>query len=90
MYGSYGRPTGRWASPACAPPTLLRPTVPRPPLLRRGRSLPGRWAPDGVAMLNAWVEEGAQAWLANSLATLRAWKSEQVALCTWAGLATRT
>ena len=37
---------------------------------------------DGVAMLNAWVEEGAQAWLANSLATLRAWKSEQVALCT--------
>ena len=36
---------------------------------------------DGVAMLNAWVEEGAQAWLATSLATLRTWKAAQIALC---------
>ena len=36
---------------------------------------------DGVALLQTWVEEGAQAWLAASLATLRDWKALQVALC---------
>lgn len=36
---------------------------------------------DGVAMLQAWVEEGTQAWLAASLATLRTWKAAQLRLC---------
>ncbi|MFT4242053.1 MAG: aminotransferase class I/II-fold pyridoxal phosphate-dependent enzyme [Acidovorax sp.] len=38
---------------------------------------------DGVAMLGAWVD--AQAWLAGSLATLRDWKAQQIALCTSLG-----
>lgn len=42
---------------------------------------------DGVALLQAWVEEGAQAWLAASLATLRSWKTRQAALCTALGWA---
>lgn len=43
----------------------------------------------GVALLQAWVSPEAQAWLAGSLATLRGWKSRQVALCEsmgWNGL----
>lgn len=35
----------------------------------------------GVAMLQAWTSPGAQAWLANSLNTLRDWKARQIALC---------
>lgn len=35
----------------------------------------------GVAMLQAWTESAAQHWLAQSLATLRVWKSRQLALC---------
>jgi histidinol-phosphate aminotransferase len=35
----------------------------------------------GVAMLQAWTEPAVQAWLAGSLATLRAWKARQIALC---------
>jgi histidinol-phosphate aminotransferase len=35
----------------------------------------------GVAMLQAWTEPETQAWLANSLATLRDWKVRQIALC---------
>ena len=35
----------------------------------------------GVAMLQAWVSPGVQAWLADSLNTLRAWKARQLALC---------
>ena len=35
----------------------------------------------GVAMLQAWTQPDAQAWLATSLDTLRAWKAQQVALC---------
>ncbi|HZY18077.1 MAG TPA: aminotransferase class I/II-fold pyridoxal phosphate-dependent enzyme [Ramlibacter sp.] len=35
----------------------------------------------GVAMLADWCEPATQEWLAASLATLRAWKREQVALC---------
>ncbi|MDO9358589.1 MAG: aminotransferase class I/II-fold pyridoxal phosphate-dependent enzyme [Polaromonas sp.] len=35
----------------------------------------------GVAMLQAWTTPGAQAWLADSLDTLRTWKAQQVALC---------
>jgi histidinol-phosphate aminotransferase len=35
----------------------------------------------GVAMLQAWTEPAVQAWLASSLATLRAWKARQIALC---------
>ena len=35
----------------------------------------------GVAMLQVWVSPGVQAWLADSLNTLRAWKARQLALC---------
>lgn len=35
----------------------------------------------GVAMLNAWTEDGTQQWLGGSLATLREWKARQVAVC---------
>jgi len=36
---------------------------------------------DGVALLTAWVQADTQAWLAGSLATLRAWKTAQLRLC---------
>lgn len=36
---------------------------------------------DGVALLAAWVQADAQAWLAQSRAVLRAWKAQQAALC---------
>ncbi|CAM3323535.1 aminotransferase class I/II-fold pyridoxal phosphate-dependent enzyme [Polaromonas hydrogenivorans] len=35
----------------------------------------------GVALLQAWTEPGVQAWLADSLNTLRDWKARQIALC---------
>ncbi|MFY3385574.1 aminotransferase class I/II-fold pyridoxal phosphate-dependent enzyme [Paracidovorax sp. MALMAid1276] len=35
----------------------------------------------GVALLQAWVQPLAQQWLVHSLATLREWKSRQLALC---------
>lgn len=35
----------------------------------------------GVALLQAWTDPGVQAWLANSLGTLRDWKARQIALC---------
>ena len=35
----------------------------------------------GVALLQAWTEPGVQAWLADSLDTLRDWKARQIALC---------
>ena len=35
----------------------------------------------GVALLQAWVQPGVQAWLAQSLHTLRAWKALQISLC---------
>lgn len=35
----------------------------------------------GVAMLQAWTDGGVQAWLADSLSTLRDWKARQFALC---------
>ncbi len=35
----------------------------------------------GVAMLQAWVSPAVQAWLTGSLASLRDWKLQQVALC---------
>lgn len=35
----------------------------------------------GVAMLTAWCEPAAQAWLQSSLPQLRAWKERQAALC---------
>ncbi len=36
---------------------------------------------DGVALLMAWVQEDTQAWLTESLATLRLWKAAQLRLC---------
>ncbi|MFM9900194.1 MAG: aminotransferase class I/II-fold pyridoxal phosphate-dependent enzyme [Polaromonas sp.] len=35
----------------------------------------------GVALLQAWVQPGVQAWLAQSLQTLRSWKAQQIHLC---------
>lgn len=35
----------------------------------------------GVALLQAWVRADVQAWLRDSLETLRAWKARQLALC---------
>ncbi|MDB5732560.1 MAG: aminotransferase [Variovorax sp.] len=35
----------------------------------------------GVAMLQSWTEPATQRWLAVSLATLRDWKTRQIALC---------
>ncbi len=35
----------------------------------------------GVALLQAWVQPPVQAWLQDSLATLRQWKARQIALC---------
>jgi histidinol-phosphate aminotransferase len=35
----------------------------------------------GVAMLTAWTHADTQAWLAATLATLRPWKIQQIALC---------
>ncbi|MGW8421131.1 MULTISPECIES: aminotransferase class I/II-fold pyridoxal phosphate-dependent enzyme [Comamonas] len=35
----------------------------------------------GVAMLQAWVTDEVQQWLAHSLMTLRRWKAQQLALC---------
>lgn len=35
----------------------------------------------GVALLQAWVQPAVQAWLQDSLATLRQWKARQIALC---------
>ncbi len=39
----------------------------------------------GVALLEAWCEQGTQAWLAGTRETLRAWKLAQQALCTYLG-----
>ncbi|MBL0727007.1 aminotransferase class I/II-fold pyridoxal phosphate-dependent enzyme [Piscinibacter sp. HJYY11] len=39
----------------------------------------------GVAMLDAWTEPVTQAWLADSLHTLRRWKQQQLAMCTELG-----
>lgn len=35
----------------------------------------------GVALLQAWTRPGVQAWLGDSLATLREWKAQQIAAC---------
>ncbi|WP_414693787.1 aminotransferase class I/II-fold pyridoxal phosphate-dependent enzyme [Polaromonas sp.] len=35
----------------------------------------------GVAMLHAWTTPAVQAWLSDSLPTLREWKASQIALC---------
>ena len=47
----------------------------------------------GVALLQAWVQAPTQAWLKDSLQTLRAWKARQMALCAelgWHCLASST
>lgn len=35
----------------------------------------------GVALLQAWMQDTVQAWLRESLATLRAWKARQIGVC---------
>ena len=42
---------------------------------------------DGVALLTAWTHAGTQAWLAQSLVTLRAWRAAQLQLCAALGWA---
>jgi histidinol-phosphate aminotransferase len=44
----------------------------------------------GVALLDAWTQPEAQAWLADSLHTLRQWKQQQLALCAELGWACDT
>ena len=53
------------------------------------RALAPSWpvGADGVALLDAWIRAPAQAWLAQSLTTLRGWKAQQTALCTALGWA---
>ncbi|WP_367068005.1 aminotransferase class I/II-fold pyridoxal phosphate-dependent enzyme [Oryzisolibacter sp. LB2S] len=47
------------------------------------RALAPSWplGADGVALLTAWTQGDTQAWLAQSLATLRDWKAAQLRLC---------
>ena len=47
------------------------------------RALAPSWpvGADGVALLTTWTGQAAQLWLARSLATLRGWKAQQLALC---------
>ena len=68
--------TGVRAAYAIAPPGAEDPVA-------RLESLAPSWpvGAHGVAMLQAWTAPEAQVWLANSLATLREWKTRQVALC---------
>ncbi len=62
------------------------------PLMQRLERLAPSWplGAHGVALLEAWIGDEAQAWLAQSLQTLRSWKAQQRALCEslgWHGLA---
>ena len=51
------------------------------------RALAPSWplGADGVALLGAWVQADTQAWLTQSLATLRDWKAAQLRLCAGMG-----
>jgi histidinol-phosphate aminotransferase len=53
------------------------------PLMQRLERLAPSWplGVHGVALLEAWVGDAAQHWLAQSLRTLRLWKAQQRALC---------
>lgn len=53
------------------------------PLMQRLERLAPSWplGTHGVALLETWTGDEAQAWLAQSLQTLRTWKSQQRALC---------
>ena len=58
-------------------------------LLGELQSLAPSWplGAHGVAMLDAWTRPETQAWLADSLHTLRAWKRQQLAMCAELGWA---
>ncbi|MDH6594625.1 histidinol-phosphate/aromatic aminotransferase/cobyric acid decarboxylase-like protein [Variovorax sp. TBS-050B] len=53
------------------------------PLMQRLARLSPSWpvGAHGVALLQAWTGDAAQAWLADSLRTLAAWKAQQRAVC---------
>ncbi|MDQ0590824.1 aminotransferase class I/II-fold pyridoxal phosphate-dependent enzyme [Variovorax paradoxus] len=53
------------------------------PLKQRLERLAPSWpvGAHGVALLETWIGDEAQAWLARSLRTLREWKAQQRALC---------
>lgn len=53
------------------------------PLMQRLERLAPSWplGSHGVALLDTWTGDEAQAWLARSLQTLRIWKAQQRALC---------
>jgi histidinol-phosphate aminotransferase len=57
------------------------------PLLPSLEALAPSWpiGAHGVAMLQAWLQPGVQAWLAESRDTLRAWKVRQIEMCTQIG-----
>lgn len=69
--------TGVRAAYAVAPPDAAPHTV------AALQALAPSWpvGAHGVAMLTAWAGAASQRWLAESLATLRIWKAEQMALC---------
>jgi histidinol-phosphate aminotransferase len=58
-------------------------------VVRELRELAPSWVTggQGVALLAAWTQTDVQAWLHDSLHTLRAWKVQQVALCETLGWA---
>ena len=70
--------TGIRAAYAIAPDTAAA-----APLMQRLEKLAPSWplGAHGVALLQAWIGDEAQGWLAQSLQTLRTWKAQQRALC---------
>ena len=65
----------------------IAPAQERPERIEALQRLAPSWpvGAHGVAMLSAWTQPTVQQWLQGSLATLRAWKSAQQALCTGLG-----
>lgn len=61
----------------------IAPAHATPDELRALNSLAPSWpvGAHGVALLAAWARPSVQAWVRHSLATLRGWKSSQLALC---------
>ncbi len=59
------------------------------PQVQQMQQLAASWllGAHGIAMLEAWMTDETQAWVQDSLATLRAWKVQQIALCTSLGFA---
>lgn len=85
--GAYAIAPAGGACAATAPPADLWPDAAAVPfttawLLARLQALAPSWplGAHGVAMLQSWAEPATQAWVAESLATLRHWKTRQLGL----------